>query len=1287
MRIRLACVYLLALTYLGAAVSIQSLRDRIIAEMRQCHDDAVYTHPAVTEWGVDSELSDSKTLAEIIARGVHPEISTVNLLDWRESVNGTYDPSGGLPASPSTGDRWIATATANGWTEDSIYTWDGSTWSAFAPDAGCTVWSEAVNKMLTYYSNAWQDTPMSIPAHASDHGIGGSDPVTIATSQVHGFVEAVQDRVSELLITDPAYPGIRLQYDDTRAELKIGFSLLGMQDLTDPSDDRIIFWDNSEKKTAWLDIGSGLTLSGTTLALAPHAGNHGMNGSDPVSLDWSQVATGRTDYVTRWPTWTEVTSKPSEFSPSAHASTHEMGGTDELELSWHQIVSGKPATATRWPTWSEVTSKPTDLITGTLSSGHLVKAIGEHTVEYALLQEISVGSEFYTDCYSHFRIVTPDTSTASNKVVVFGSSNKLERRDIDSRVWGSSLISGTMTSGYMPVADGEHSLTNSIVQADAATVTIGGSVRIGANSISNGGTGGLTFDTFGNAFFAYDVTVTGRIQVDGSQGARIRRGLTGGYGVSSGSGNDWGSNIWSIGDSWSGTGYGTSYTIGASSQYGLSWLRDTHPSVDADAGEGLYLYRAGVSIAALGYKSSRFFKKVLIGGNSISNNGTGGLTFDASGNAIFNGYAQASRWVYSHVTSSSGSGGSGHWTRIARANITSQYSSTSSTILVNGITSGASSALTGRILFRVKQQNSLGNAPFINVFLFDAHRLESANIAAVTVQNDASATIVDLYIQYPDSYLSYNFTPMNVTSDSNIIFYSSDGVVSSLPAGTQNAASEKSFFYDSSTGDATAPRDIYTRALHATSYSTFTTANFSSNVSISGNTSFGGRLQLGSNYISSASADRGLRVDSDGTVTFRVDGNFIKNVAFESGYGSVGARSFIGQRYDNCYITNNAFFSAAWQADDNSMKSTAIHMTPDGDIRLKYANMASSTTWYSLLGLDGQNRRAGINNDTPDCTLHVSVPATSGEDVQVFKLTTASGGGFYIANSDLSSGTPTWKFWPYWDESMSFIYNGDVKLEIASKVQTNGRHDFIPSDGGNSHINFDNKSHYLTCKTDGGTVFRTYNTSTSAYTNVMKVTGAAGFEVYGAMTVSATATFSNRVYCALTDSAKGALFFDIDGASSDGRLWEVSYDGNQTLGYYLDYKGSGSGDENYLELWSHNGDMLYRAHYSSGQFRIPGLFSRGTTKNVSFGSGSTALTVDKNYIDVTSVDSGGGTSIVLASEGNTRGDWCVIENSSGSGYNIYLDGGISRKITVQGSDRMVFCAKVADGQWYAVKMA
>jgi len=51
----------------------------------------------------------------------------------------------------------------------------------------------------------------------------------------------------------------------TSGAVTLNVDMLGIEDLVDPNDDRILFWDDSAGKAEWLDIGSGLSLSGTTL--------------------------------------------------------------------------------------------------------------------------------------------------------------------------------------------------------------------------------------------------------------------------------------------------------------------------------------------------------------------------------------------------------------------------------------------------------------------------------------------------------------------------------------------------------------------------------------------------------------------------------------------------------------------------------------------------------------------------------------------------------------------------------------------------------------------------------------------------------------------------------------------------------------------------------------------------------------------------------------------------------------------------------------------------------------
>jgi hypothetical protein len=58
---------------------------------------------------------------------------------WIDAVIGFFDPTSSLPGSPTEGDRYIASATANGWVKDNVYQYHGSSWLSFTPVEGSIV--------------------------------------------------------------------------------------------------------------------------------------------------------------------------------------------------------------------------------------------------------------------------------------------------------------------------------------------------------------------------------------------------------------------------------------------------------------------------------------------------------------------------------------------------------------------------------------------------------------------------------------------------------------------------------------------------------------------------------------------------------------------------------------------------------------------------------------------------------------------------------------------------------------------------------------------------------------------------------------------------------------------------------------------------------------------------------------------------------------------------------------------------------------------------------------------
>ncbi len=77
----------------------------------------------------------------------------------------------------------------------------------------------------------------------------------------------------------------------------LSFSLLGLGSLADPNADRIFFWDDSAGASDWLQIGTGLAISGTSLALS-HLGIQSLAdpGADRIMF-WDDSA-GNVDWLT-----------------------------------------------------------------------------------------------------------------------------------------------------------------------------------------------------------------------------------------------------------------------------------------------------------------------------------------------------------------------------------------------------------------------------------------------------------------------------------------------------------------------------------------------------------------------------------------------------------------------------------------------------------------------------------------------------------------------------------------------------------------------------------------------------------------------------------------------------------------------------------------------------------------------------------------------------------------------------------------------------------------------------
>jgi hypothetical protein len=85
---------------------------------------------------------------DIIVDGIFDAILSFN-------YDSFYDPTTAHPASPALWDTYISSATANGWTVDKIYCWNGTTWTEIEPVEGMLVWINDEDTFYKYDGSEW----------------------------------------------------------------------------------------------------------------------------------------------------------------------------------------------------------------------------------------------------------------------------------------------------------------------------------------------------------------------------------------------------------------------------------------------------------------------------------------------------------------------------------------------------------------------------------------------------------------------------------------------------------------------------------------------------------------------------------------------------------------------------------------------------------------------------------------------------------------------------------------------------------------------------------------------------------------------------------------------------------------------------------------------------------------------------------------------------------------------------------------------------------------------------
>ena len=138
--------------------------------------------------------------------------------------------------------------------------------------------------------------------------------------------------------------------------------------------------------------------------------------------------------------------------------------------------------------------------------------------------------------------------------------------------------------------------------------------------------------------------------------------------------------------------------------------------------------------------------------------------------------------VMTYKTPGTGSSYVNYWSKIASITITGQYDSRDALIWIMGDGGGGTTTEPHALIyFRVKQQNAMGDPPHVQVDYIYGRDITPDNIKAVVTQNDASATVVELYLQATESYSTFYYTQLG---EGTVTLHNAQSWQSSLPSGT-----------------------------------------------------------------------------------------------------------------------------------------------------------------------------------------------------------------------------------------------------------------------------------------------------------------------------------------------------------------------------------------------------------------------------------------------------------------------------------------------------------------------
>jgi len=214
--------------------------------------------------------------------------NVANNIDWQDSVINFQNTP---PGSPSTGDRYVVTATATGaWVghEDDIAEWNGSSWDFTTPNEGFAVWDETGDRLMIYNGTSWVRFGSTI-THNNLAGLQGgvfSNEYYHLTAIMYNTLTSVSGIVnaSSQHIHDDRY------YTESEIDTTLsGYALLNhthtasdITDFTEAAQDAVgnIIVGSGSVTVTYDDAANTITVSGSDVGVTDHGALTGLLDDD-----------------------------------------------------------------------------------------------------------------------------------------------------------------------------------------------------------------------------------------------------------------------------------------------------------------------------------------------------------------------------------------------------------------------------------------------------------------------------------------------------------------------------------------------------------------------------------------------------------------------------------------------------------------------------------------------------------------------------------------------------------------------------------------------------------------------------------------------------------------------------------------------------------------------------------------------------------------------------------------------------------------------------------------------